>query len=159
MIEIIFYVVISGFIILASFSVLDVVNKSKVKNEAAMSVEQQGAVVMDKILGDIRRSEGAGYPLPGASNSGLSLVMNVPAESPTVYSYSEGTLKLARGMSSQIDILDQEVYMTSITFNNYSVDDAGDSIRVVFTIAYKNVSGKPEYDYSKTFYGTATTRR
>ncbi|WP_412733002.1 hypothetical protein [Minisyncoccus archaeiphilus] len=158
MIEIIFYLAISAIVFLASFSALNIINQSKVRYQVISEVEYQGGFVMESILRSIRHSEQVISPVVGGQSSALSLDMLEALDDPTLYGLTGTSLTVKEGSASTVILTNPRVIISNLVFNNYSALPEHDSIRVSFTITYYNESGKQEYDYSKTFYGTASTR-
>ncbi len=158
MIEIIFYLAISAMVFLASFSALNIINQSKVRYQVISEVEYQGGFLMESILRSIRHSEKVISPVVGGQSSALSLDMLEVLDDPTLYGLTGTSLTVKEGSASTVILTNPRVIISNLVFNNYSALPEHDSIRVSFTITYYNESGKQEYDYSKTFYGTASTR-
>ncbi|MDD4409256.1 MAG: hypothetical protein PHW52_01225 [Candidatus Pacebacteria bacterium] len=159
MIEIMFYLAISAIIFLASFFVVNFINQVKVKNQAVAEVEYQGNIIMDKMLQSVRTSQGVNTPIVGASDTSLSISMSDSSKNPTVYSFSGNNITIKEGASSTTNLGNSNIAFSSGTFTNDSASADYDSIKVSFTITYVNPSGKSEYNYSRTFYGTASTRK
>lgn len=158
MIEIILYLAISAIIFFACFSVLELINQSKVKSQITLEVEYQGQILMTKILQSIRDSKKANMPLPQASGSNLSLNTYNSSVDPTIFTFSSGNLTVKEGVGSEIPLNSSKVSISDISFSNNSTSSSYDSIRFTYTISYNNQTGRTIYDYSKTFYGTASTR-
>ena len=113
---------------------------------------------MESILRSIRHSEKVISPVVGGQSSALSLDMLEVLDDPTLYGLTGTSLTVKEGSASTVILTNPRVIISNLVFNNYSALPEHDSVRVSFTITYYNESGKQEYDYSKTFYGTASTR-
>lgn len=137
LIELLLYVSIVG-VIIASVSVfLFITLQSRVKNQAIVEVEQQGAQMMQRITHEIRNAEIIISPSPGQSSANLSL--------------NTGNFNIA-------DFAFPEITASNLIFRNLSKNDTPGIIQVQFILSYNNPENRQEYDYSKTFYGSASLR-
>lgn len=137
LIELLLYISIVG-VILASVSVFFfIILQSEVKNQAIVEVEQQGAQMMQRITHKIRNAGSINSPLPGQSSASISL--------------DTGSFNIS-------DFVFPEVSASNLIFKNLSKSDTPGIIQVQFTLSYNNPENKQEYDYSKTFYGSASLR-
>ena len=137
LIELLLYIGIVS-VIIASVSVfLFIILQSDVKNQAITEVEQQGAQMMQRITHKIRNAESVNFPSPGQSSVNLSL--------------NTGNINIS-------DFTFSEVVVSDLIFTNLSKDNTPGIIRVQFTFDYNNPENRQEYDYSKTFYGSASLR-
>jgi Tfp pilus assembly protein PilE len=159
MIEIVLYLAITAIISFASYSVLDLINQSKVRNQITSEVEYQGQIIMDKVLQSIRDSKKVNSPLFQTSDTTLSLNTYSAMADPTVFAFSGGNLTIKEGITGSLVLLNNSnVVLSGLSFSNNTVSSSYDSIRFTYTISYNNQTGRSFYDYSKTFYGTASTR-
>jgi type II secretory pathway pseudopilin PulG len=137
LIELLLYIGIVS-VILASVSVfLFIILQSDVKNQAIVEVEQQGAQMMQRITHKIRNAESVNSPSPGQSSTNLSL--------------NTGSINIS-------DFAFSEVVASDLIFTNLSKNNTPGIIRIQFTLSYNNPENKQEYDYSKTFYSSASLR-
>jgi len=71
----------------------------------------------------------------------------------TAFDLSAGTIR-----QNSIALTNSRVVASSLTFTNLSRTGTPGAMRIQFTLAHVNPSGRNEYDYSKTFYATSTLR-
>jgi len=132
--------------------------ESRVKNQTAAEVDQQGNMVMNLITTAIRNAEGVNSPAVGASDASLSLDALAAANDPTVFDSASGVLQIAEGGSAAVPLTSARLTATALNFQNLSRPATAGNIRIQFTLTYVNSTGKSQYDYSRTFYGTASLR-
>ena len=56
------------------------------------------------------------------------------------------------------DLYNSRVTASNLSFQNLSRTGTPGTIRIQFTLSHINPSGRNEYDFNKTFYGTASLR-
>ena len=133
LIELLLYVSIVGAIIVAVAGFLSLRMQSRVKKQAISEVEQQGVQVMQVSTQNGRN----------ATNINFSSVCDL----------SGGTIR-----QNTIALTNSRVVASNLTFQNLSRTGTPGTIRVQFTLTHINPEGRNEYNYSKTFYGSASLR-
>lgn len=158
LIELLLYLSLSAIMILIVSVFLATLLQSRIKNQAIAEVDQQGIQVMQLISQTIRNAENINYPGQGASASTLSLDVIESSNDPTVFDISNGTIRIIEGSDSATSLTSNRITASNLTFQNLSRDDTPGVIRIQFTLSHVNPSGRNEYDYSKTFYGSASLK-
>lgn len=158
LIELLLYVSIIGAAVLSIAGFLSLLMQSRVKNQTISEVEQQGIQVMQIITQTGRNAEAINSPSQGASASSLSLDVVTVANDPTVFDLSSGAIRIKEGVSSAVPLTNSRVTASDLTFQNLSRTGTPGTIRIQFTLTHVNPSVRNEYDFSKTFYETATLR-
>ncbi len=97
-------------------------------------------------------------PAIGSSANTATFVVPTGALSPTVFDLSSGTIRIKEGTGSTIDLTNSKVTASSLNFQNLSWSSTSGVIRISFTLTRNNPGNRTEYDYSQTFYATATLR-
>ena len=133
LIEPLLYVSIVGAIIFSVAGFLSLLMQSRVKNQAISEVEQQGGQFMQLVTQTGRN----------ATNINFS----------SVFDLSGGTIR-----ENTIALTNSRVVASNLTFQNLSRTGTPGTIRVQFTLTHINPEGRNEYNYSKTFYGSASLR-
>ncbi len=133
LIELLLYVSILGAVILSITGFLFILLQSRVKNQTISEVEQQGIHVMQIIT------------QTGRTASSINFT--------TAFDLSGGTIR-----ENAIALTNSRVVASALTFTNLSRANTPGTVRIQFTLTHTNPSGRNEYDYNKTFYGTATVR-
>jgi len=158
LIELLLYISISGVIFLTGSILLFLILQSRVKNQTVAEVEQQGIQVLQLISQAIRNAENINSPLAGSSSSSISIDVISAPNDPTIFDLSTGVVRITEGAGSPISITSTSVVASDLTFENLSRTDTPGVIRIQFTLARTVLTGRNEYDYSKTFYGSASLR-
>ena len=155
LIEVLLYIALFAIIIVPISYFIPAISEAKAKNVAISEVDQQGLQVSRLITQTIRNSKAVNYPLQGGSANQLSLGAEVI--SPTTFEISDGVLEIRE--NGNINILTSpQVVSSNLVFFNYSAANTPGTVRFQFTLSYKNTLGRQEYDYSKTFLGSASLR-
>ena len=159
LIELLLYLAITPLILLTIFVFLSSFFEARVKNQTIMEVEEQGIYAMNSIIEAIRNAEAINTPLGGASASFLSLDVINAALDPTVFDVSGSTLRITEGAGTPVALTNTRVVASDLTFQNLSYPSTPGIIRVQFTLSRVNPEARYEYNFIKTFYGSANIRQ
>ncbi|MFC1622915.1 PilW family protein [Patescibacteria group bacterium] len=159
LVELLLYIGIAGAMMFSLVVFAMTLLQSSVKSQTINEVEQQGTQVMQLVNQTIRNAEGINSPAQGVSASSASFDVVSAGDDPTVFDLSLGVFRIAEGVGSAIDVTNSRVTVSGLSFHNLSRTDTPGVIRVQFTVTHDNPEGRNEYDYSKTFYGTASLRQ
>lgn len=133
LIELLLYVSIVGAIIFSVAGFLSLSMQSRVKNQTIAEVEQQGVQVMQIIT------------QAGRNTTDINFT--------SAFDLSGGVIR-----QNSLALTNSRVVASALTFQNLSRAGTPGTIRIQFTLTHVNPSGRNEYDYIKTFYGSATLR-
>ena len=158
LLELILYVSIAGVILLVVSIFLSTILQSRIKNQTVSEVEQQGAQVMQLITQTIRNAEDISAPSQGISGASLTLDVVDLSDDPTIFDLSSGVIRITEGVDSPINIINSRINVSGLSFHNLSKTDTAGTVKIVFTLSHKNPEGRNEYNFSKTFYGSASLR-
>lgn len=163
LIELLLYVAILSIVISSIIFVAISTITQRVRNQAVAEVNYQGEVVMNQITQSMRNSGSLNTPTIGNSGGSLSLNTAVAVNNPTVYdSVSDGLrnrLRIREGGAGTSNYLtNNKVTISGLTFTNVAITGSRDSVKIQYTISAYNPANRPELNYQKTFYGTATLR-
>ena len=131
----------------------------KAKLGAIEEVSQNARFAMEGISNTVRNAQAINSPSIGTTAPLLSLQMADLAKNPTIFDISGGVVRIKEGTGGAVDITSSEVVVTDIQFSNISYALTPGTVRAQMTVQYNNPSGRPEYNFSKTFYTTANIRR
>lgn len=158
LIELILYLGLAATIILAVSLFFIAMLSSRIKQQAIAEVEQQGARVMHIITQATRNADTITSPGTGSSASLLTLDMVPTAVDPTLFDLSSGLIRITEGVGSAVALTNSRITASLLTFQNLSRASTPGTIRIQFTLSHLNPTGRNEYEYSKTFYGSASLR-
>lgn len=158
LIELLLYVAIAGVIMLAISVLLGMLLQSRVKNQTIAEVEQQGLAAMQLITQTARNAETITSPAIGASSASLTLDVVTVASDPAIFDLASGVIRSQEGTGAVDSLTNPRVTASALTFQNLSRPGTPGTVRVQFTLTHVNPSGRNEYDFNKTFYGSATLR-
>lgn len=158
LLELLLYIGMVAFIVLAIISFVFMLLQSRTKNQTVAEVEQQGMQVVQLITQTIRNAESINSPAQSSSDTSLSLDVVNAGDDPTIFDFSEGTIKITEGAGSAVSLINSRVVASDLTFENLSRSNTPGTIRLQFTLTHINPENKNEYDYTKTFYSNASLR-
>jgi len=159
LIELLLYVAISSVILLATSFFLQTLLESRIKNQTIAEVEQQGLHVMQIINQTLRNADIIDSPALGTSAASLSINTYTPTNNPTVFDLAGGAVRIKEGTASVVPLTNSRITASGLTFQNLSRTSTPGTIRIQFTLTHVNPSGRNEYNFSKTFTGSATLRQ
>jgi len=158
LIEMLLYIALSSIMLLALTQFFGLALSIRVKAQSVAEIEQQGAVVMKLMTQIIRNASAITAPTAGAASSSLTVTVPATAKSPTIFDLSNGILRVKEGASSTINLTDNRVAVSNLTFSNLSGTAERGTVRIRFTLSRINASSTNEYDYTQDFIGSATLR-
>ncbi len=155
LVETIVYVAIFSIIIIGLAQFSTTLSSTRLNMQGVLEVNDQGSQAIKLITQTLRNGSSINSPTIGNSGSSLSLVTNVPATSPTVFSLSSGVLYMAEGVGSPVALTNNKVIVSNLIFSNFSRASTPNIIRVSFTIS--SVSTRDPY--SVNFDGSGALRK
>jgi len=158
LVELIIYIGIVSVMLLAISNFVFFLSYSRIKSQTIAEVEQQGMQVMQIITQTIRNAESINFPSSGATSSELSLEITETAKNQTVFDIFGGTIRITEGINSPIILTSSRLTVSELIFQNLSTTGTPGIIRVQFNLAHLNPGEKNQYDWFKTFYGSASLR-
>ena len=158
LVELLLYVSIASFILLVTSVFLSTLVQSRVKNQTIAEVEQQGLSLMQSMTHAIRNADTINAPAQGTSASALSVNTIVPGNNPTIFDLAGAVLQMKEGAAAAVPLTNSRVSVSGLLFSNVSRPGTPGTVRIQFTLTHMNPEGRNEYDFSKTFIGSATLR-
>lgn len=159
LIELLLYVGIASLLLFAASIFLSILFESRIKNQTIAEVEGQGAAALHILGQSVRNASGINSPSPGSSASTLSLAVESSGNDPTVFDIASGVLRVKEGSSGAINLTNNRVVVSNLSVDNLSRSGTLGTVRIEFTVAAKNTSGRNVYSFSKTFATSATLRQ
>ena len=133
--------------------------EARIKNQTIGEVEQQGAQVAQAITQTLRNADVINAPTQGNSAATLSLNTYTGANNPTIFDLSAGTIRVTEGAGVPTALSNARVVASVLNFQNLSQPDTPGIVRFSFLLTHINPSGRNEYNFSKTFYASASLRQ
>lgn len=161
LVEMILYVAICSVLLLSLSSLYFFLLTSRIKSQIITEVEQQGQQIIQLITYTTRNARTIDIPSIGVTGTSLSLTVQNGMLSPTIFDVSaSGTMRIQEGSGPQISLTNSHVSVGSPLFQNVSSASSSDRmLRFSFTIRSNNISGRNEYEYTKSFTGSASLRQ
>lgn len=156
LIELLLYTVIAACLLLAITAMISLLTQSRVKNRTISSVEQQGTQILQILNQEIRNSIVVISPTNG--NSGNTLQLQDFSGKNTTFDVVSGTLRETI-LNQTVSLSSNLLIVSDLQLTNLTPNNLQNSIKIKFTLNYNNVANRTEYNYSQTFYGTATLRQ
>lgn len=158
LVEFIIYAFVVGIVLFAVGAVGLNAVFSKARLIAMEEVDQNGRLAIEKMAQAIRNAQAVNNIAPGATAENISLQMADPAANPTVFDLFGGGARVRRGLGATHGLTANAVTVAALQFDNMASFGAPAAIRIRLTVRAVNSQGRPEYDFEKTFYTTATLR-
>ncbi len=121
-------------------------------------VEWQGTEAMQIILAEVRSASGINSPATGTTAALLSLSSASSTKNPIIIDSSSSTLRIKSGLGNYLNLISGKIRLVDLQFSNPSQINTKGVIKIQFTLGYDNPNLVYEYDYQKTFYGSASLR-
>lgn len=157
LIELILYIGISSFILLAITLFATLMVQGRIKSEVINEVEQQGYQTMQIITQAIRNAQNISSPTSGSAQI-LSLNMSDGSVDPTQFTLQNGKIYIQEASNQAINLTNNQVEAGSLNFTNLSRQNTPGIIHIEFTLSHINPEGKNEYSFQKTFKSSASLR-
>ena len=154
LIELLLYVSISAILLLALSLFLSTLLDARLKNQTIAEVEQQGIQVMQTITQTARIA--AYISSPATSTSATTLSIATSSVTLMTFDLSDGAVRSTEGSAAPITLTNTRVTASGLLFSNLSRPNTPGVVRVQFTLTSVNNTGRGEFDYAKTFYGSAS---
>jgi len=158
LIELLLYIAISAIVLLALSVFFATLLNARVKNETMTEIDAQGAATMSLITQAIRNANEISSPVASTSDSSLSLNVDDVALSPTVFFIAGNALMMSDGAGDPVALMNGRVRVTDFQVKNLSRIGTKGNVRITFTLSRLNPAGRNEYNYSRTFEGSASLR-
>ncbi|HOZ36405.1 MAG TPA: prepilin-type N-terminal cleavage/methylation domain-containing protein [bacterium] len=155
LVELVFYLAIAAIMILSISNLFGVISEMRLRNQVALTVEEEGRHALNYILQTVRNSSSVANPSP--NNIGASLSLNIAGVA-NVFDLYTNRLRLTEGASQSIFLTSDKLIVSNLTFQNLANSSTKDNIRVQFELRYLNSASRSSYNYGKIFIGTAQRR-
>ena len=157
--ELLLYIGILSVVIFSIAFFIQMMMSARLKSQTIAEVEQQGQQVMQKITQVIRNANSITAPTAGASGASLTIDVYDAGKDPTVFDVALNVLRIKEGAAAVIPLTSSRVNATGFSVHNLSRASTAGTVRIQFTLTHVNTSQKNEFEYSKTFYGSANIRK
>ena len=135
------------------------VNESQVKQRSIREVNEQGELIMAKIVYAIRSAESITSPATsGSTVSELELSYANPSIDPIEVSVDTGILMYSEDNDPEIPLHNESISVVDFTVTNVTQTAAWDTVDVSLTLRYESTSQRYIYDYEKTWDTTVVIR-
>lgn len=159
LIEMILYVASSALILFAFGSFVFTTLNARIKNATILEVEQQGQFVLSTITQYLRNAENITSPTAGNTAVELELDVIDLQSDPTTFGISNNVIQVSEGGATAVSLTSSTVTASALSFVNATRSRSPGSVQISFTLTGNNSSGRNEYEYTKTFSGTASLRQ
>ncbi|MEK7608461.1 MAG: prepilin-type N-terminal cleavage/methylation domain-containing protein [Patescibacteria group bacterium] len=136
LIELLLYVSLSGIILLSTSIFLTSLLEARVKNQTIATVEQEGAQVMEAINQAVRNATAINSPATGMSATSLSINTTIPANNPTIFDLSSGTIKIQEGAGPAVSLTSNRSIVSGLNFQNLTKPFTSGNIRTLFILTH-----------------------
>ena len=145
LVEFLFYIALFSIFFTGLFTLLQIFYDNRADNNIKLEVEQNGLLVSQIISQEIRNAQSINHPMPGQSDSYLSLESYDSLKNPIVISLDDNIISYSEGSSLEDNLSTKRVVISDLMFENQTENN----INVVyfsFLVSYRN--------YSKEFFSS-----
>ncbi len=158
LVELLLYIGLAAMILIAVVEVTAVVLQARVKYQTVTEVEQQGKQILQIVSQIVRNANSITSPLAGQQGTSATIAVATPAKNPTTIALTGDQLFLTEGFGAPVALHADYLAVSNVQFKNISTAGSSGSVLIRFTLSRRNPANKNEFNYSRTFYGTATLR-
>lgn len=158
LIELLLYISVASVMMLSLIFFVSILLQSRIKNQVIADIEQQGVRIVQLMGQSIRNAQGINSPTAGNSANSLSIDVVNAVTDPTLFERSGNIIQTKEGAANAIDLTSSKIIASGLSFQNLSKPGTQGIIRFQFTLTHMNPENKNEYNFSKTFYGSASLK-
>jgi Tfp pilus assembly protein PilW len=159
LIELLLYISLSGILLLAVCLFFYLSLNARIKSESMRAVKRDGAHVMEVLTSLVRASQYIGTPSVGSSEDGMKLKMSDESRSFTATIFVRDGVLYFDDDQGALPLTSNHTKIDKVSFTNLSPFDDKGSVQIMFVLSSLSDSTRNEYEYSQTFYATATQRK
>lgn len=159
LVEILLYTALISIMLFVISDFYFLIIKSRVKNQTIAEVEQQAAQVIQIITQTARNADNVTSPGAGGSAAFLTLDVADAAKDSTIFDLSGGAIRVKEKIGAPVILTNSLVVASGLNFQNLSYAGTPGTIRVSFVLSRANPENRNEFNYSKTFYASASLRQ
>ena len=158
LLEILLYTASATALLLAVSIMLSVMLETRIKTENLNELNWQGTAVMQSMTQALRNATGINQPTLGNHDTSLSVKIADAGKDPTVFDLTGGVLYIKEGSSTKVALSNSRFQASNLQFINLGNTSTTAAVRIEFTLACNNSSGRTEFDCSQTFVGSGSLR-
>lgn len=156
--EVLIYIAIASILMLGLSSFMISISETRQKSKIIEEVESQGFKIIELISRRTRLADAINSPSVGGSSDQLSLSMPTPSQNPTVFSLGSDKVVITEAGNPSQELSNSLVNVSNLYFQNLSRPSTPGVVKISFTVAYQNNSGKQVFDYQKVFETSVSLR-
>lgn len=130
---------------------------ARIKHQTIQEVENTGVQIMMQLTHAIRNADAVNSPASGVESDELSLSNADNNLNPIIFNTADGELHIKEAGNAPVALHDTEVAISDMHFQNTSYEGTPEIISFQFTLS--KTGGRQEFNYSRTFYGSAALRQ
>lgn len=159
LIELLLYISLSGILLLAVCLFFYLSLNARIKSESMRAVKREGSHAVEVITSLVRASQYIGSPSVGSSEEAIKLKMVDEFHSFNVTIFVEDGVLYVDTDEGRTALTSSHTTVGKVSFTNLSPFDDKGSVQITFLLSAASDSTRNEYEYSQTFYATATQRK
>jgi len=158
LIELLIYMAIVSIMLLGIVGFSRAMIISQTRNLVISEVESQGMQVLQIISQTIRNGESIIAPNIGTGANSLTVNVVTSSADPAIFSLSNDIIYIKEGSGGLVNLTSSRVIASDLLFQNLSLPNTPGIVKFSFVLSYNNQSAQGEYNFAKTFYGSAALR-
>ncbi len=158
LIETVLYLGILSAALLAVAAFLALASATRVKARSILEVDQAGTTVLEVMTQAIRNATAVREPAAGTVSSRLELDGASPSGGSMVFDLVDGVVRVSMDGADPVALTDGRETVSLFLISDVSAPGTPSAVRVQFEIWRTVLPGRNEYQYNRTFSGTAVLR-
>lgn len=159
LIETLVAIAIMSLVVLSATSLFRSLLLQEKRNRAITEVESQAALVLYDISQSVRNATAITAPTTGSSSSSVTLsIPGIPAQNPTVYSYSSRGVWVSYAGGQARRLSSDVVHVSSVAFQNITATGTKGALRVSLGFEYAATSSNSNLVYTTNRVTSITLR-
>lgn len=158
LVEAILYTVLLSAIILIVGSFVNETIKSRNKQQAVITVEQEANYLLERIEADLKNAVAVSVPTAGATGSILTMTVNPGVSETHTFTQSGNNLTYAVNAAPAINLNSNRAQVVTFTVKHISPSAQYHTINIDLTVKYINPGNRGDLQYQKSFRKTVNLR-
>lgn len=157
LIEVLLYIAIASSVLLSISMVFSTVISVRERGIAAANLDQEAQLIMIEINNSIRDADSIESPIDGEDSNSIDILTET-GDSISYY-LTDNDVYFEDGSGSDFVLNSSDAVVNSLSFQDMSVEDKPQVIRVEMTLSASNAGGRSEKNVTRSFYTTSVVRR
>ncbi len=158
LVETLLYIALTSIVLTTMLGFISLIFTAREREQTVVELDAEGESIMQEIVQTARNSQAINAPAIGVTAGTLNLDTISGTIDPTIYALTGTNITASQGGGAAVSLNSGRVVASGLSFRNVSAAGTKGSVKIQFTLTYYNPDNVPNYNYNRTFYGSATLR-